>query len=88
MKTQHNQEKKITESTTPGQQHEMLDGSSVLSGLVLGCDPASISGPTSNFGSQASSVSLWSVPLHVQSVASVACGSGYWMNIQLTPPWP
>ena len=49
----------------------------VLSGLVLGCDPTSISGPISNFGSQASSVSLWSVPFQFQSVASVACDSGF-----------
>lgn len=31
---------KIMESTTPWQQHKMLHGSSVLSGLVLGCDSA------------------------------------------------
>lgn len=31
---------KIMESPTPWQQHEMLHGGSVLSGLVLGCDSA------------------------------------------------
>ena len=35
MKQRRPLKKKRTESTTPGQQYKMLDGSGVLSGLVL-----------------------------------------------------